>query len=72
MLRFIVYFLIINVLYIYSRNTILNEKIELYKFLKFNFISSVIILLMIYYNLDYRIIKCKPNPGINCLLDYSI
>jgi hypothetical protein len=72
MIRFIAYFLIVNLLYIYSRNTILNEKLELYKFLQFNFISSVIILIIIHYNIDYRFIKCKPDPGINCLIDYSI
>ena len=72
MIRFIAYFLIVNLLYIYSRNTIHNEKLEFYRFLKFNFISSVIILIIIHYNIDYRFIKCKPDPGINCLIDYSI
>lgn len=46
-----------------------DKKVQLKLFIKFLIFSCSIIFIVIYFNIDYRIIECKPNPGINCLLN---
>ena len=69
MFRFIPYLLCINITYSYC---LLDEKITLINFISFISLSAFIIFMIVYFNIDYIIIECKPNPGINCLFNYLL
>jgi hypothetical protein len=68
MLRLILYLLFFTTLYIYCAY-IINERVRLLNFAKFISFASIIIFIITYNNIDYRIAKCKPDPGFNCLFD---